>query len=58
MSRKCPVCGSKQSDIIREIRMELPLECHLPRSYNVVSCKYCGSCYADTSARLEDYDVV
>lgn len=56
MSRKCPVCGSKQSDIIREIRMELPLECHLPRSYNVVSCKYCGSCYADTSARLEDYD--
>lgn len=56
MSRKCPSCGSKQPDIIKEIRMELPLEYHLPRRYNVVSCKCCGSCYADTSARLEDYD--
>lgn len=56
MSRKCPACGRNQSNIIREIRMELPMECHLPRRYNVVSCKCCGACYADTSARLEDYD--
>lgn len=56
MSRKCPTCGSTQPNIIREIRMELPMECRLPRSYNVVSCKCCGTCYADTSAQLEDYD--
>lgn len=56
MSRKCPACGSTQSNIIREIQMELPLEFHLPGRYNVVVCERCGMCYADTSAQLEDYD--
>ena len=56
MSRKCPACGNTQKSIIRKIQMELPAELHLPTQYNVVSCDRCGLCYADTSARLEDYD--
>lgn len=56
MPRKCPVCESTQSNIIKEIQMELPAELRLPWRYNVVSCENCGMCYADTSAQLEDYD--
>lgn len=56
MERICPVCGSEQSDVIRQIRMIVPKNVPLPNQYDIVSCTRCGFCYADTSATKEDYD--
>ena len=57
MSRPCPVCGNMLYEKIRSIHMILPQNIPLPDQYDIVSCKRCGFCYANTSARQTDYDV-
>lgn len=54
--RNCPVCGSKQASMIKEINMKVPEDYHLPESYHVVECEACGMVYADTEGTMEDYD--
>lgn len=56
MSRRCPMCGSKQYDVIELVHMQLPTRLSLPDEYQIVSCVRCGGCYANTTARQEDYD--
>lgn len=41
---------------IYHLSMNLPKEYHLPAEYDIVSCKNCGFCYADTTAAVQDYD--
>ena len=54
--RNCPVCGLDEADVITAIEMDTPDHIHLPNKYNIVCCKNCGMCYADTSASEKDYD--
>lgn len=56
MMRNCPICGGKKGEPIKRIYMTLPEGITLPGQYDIVSCAGCGFCYADTSAKKEDYD--
>lgn len=56
MMRNCPICGSGKSEAIKRIYMTLPEGIALPGQYDIVSCSECGFCFADTSAKKEDYD--
>ena len=56
MMRNCPVCGGRKGEAIKRIYMTLPEGTILPEQYDIVSCTECGFCYADTSAKKEDYD--
>lgn len=57
MARPCPVCGSMLHEKIKSIQMTLPQNVPLPDQYNIVACKQCGFCYANTSAKQADYDI-
>lgn len=54
--RNCPVCSLDEAYVITAIEMDIPDHIHLPDKYNIVCCKNCGMCYADTSASEKDYD--
>ena len=54
-SRCCPVCGCRIVNRIFSLRMRLD-DLGLSNEYNVVSCDYCGMCYANTTATESDYD--
>lgn len=55
-NRICPVCGEKQSKLIKGIDMMVPESYRLPGHYDVVVCETCGLVYADTKASMEDLD--
>ena len=55
VSRNCPVCGCRVVEELFPINLDL-CNTPLPDHYNVVACDYCGMCYADTSASLQDYE--
>lgn len=57
MVRSCPVCGSMLHEKIKSIQMTLPKNIPLPDQYDIVACKQCGFCYADTPAKQTDYDI-
>jgi len=50
------VCNNNRVNIIKKISFDIPPEFSLPNNYNVVSCVECGFSYADTHAKMEDYD--
>lgn len=54
--RACPVCGGYNNKFIYNINMGKDIHNNLPDRYDVVSCRICGMCYADTSATLDDYN--
>lgn len=56
MARKCPACGGLEHTIIKRLQMVLPKGISLPEEYNIVACRQCGCCYADTPAAQADYD--
>lgn len=56
MERKCPICGENHKNIIEKIKLNIPKEYRLSSEYNVVSCKKCGFCFADTESNAKDYD--
>lgn len=54
-SRNCPVCGCEVVEELFPVNLDLS-NTTLPDHYNVVACDYCGMCYADTTASLQDYE--
>ncbi len=57
VNRSCPICGFQQdAEILKNIHLGELGNSKLPNSYDVVSCKKCGFCYADTTATMADYD--
>ena len=55
LRRKCPICKCCEGEEIYHLKMMLPREYQLPEYYNIVSCKECGFCFADTYATEQDY---
>jgi SAM-dependent methyltransferase len=54
--RICPICNQSNGTILHTQHFSLPEKSLLPSVYDVVSCNNCGFCFADTSAKQEDYD--
>lgn len=46
MVRRCPVCGTPESEKLMHIEMEIPDNVCLPKNYDVVACNKCGFAYA------------
>ena len=57
MTRRCPVCNTMESRILRHMEMEIPDNVSLPKSYDIVACSNCGFSYARTEGvTQEDYN--
>ncbi len=54
--RPCPICSTKQVEILHTQRFQMPEDSPLPDLYDVVACPGCGLVYADTPASQRDYD--
>lgn len=54
--RACPVCDTRNIQVMRVFQFALPDNYPLPDHYNVVACNWCGMVYADTEATQADYD--
>lgn len=54
--RNCFICGGTSKSVLKTIKMDIPDEYHLPKSYDVACCDSCGFCFADTAASADDYD--
>lgn len=55
--RQCEICGNGINLLpIKEIRFSLPDSYKIPSGYEIVSCRNCGFCYADTLASIDDYN--
>lgn len=58
LNRLCPVCGNcNDANRIYTCYMHNGLATFLPSTYDIIECKKCGMCYADTSATQKDYDM-
>lgn len=53
--RDCPVCGCHVAKALFPVNLDL-CNTALPDQYYVVSCDYCGMCYANTTASMQDYE--
>lgn len=56
LTRKCPICGYEQGEVLHKQKFSLPKQYELPDCYDVVSCDSCGFAFADTSASQDMYD--
>lgn len=54
--RRCPICNHDSVQRIKSVSLDIPDSFALPSDYDIVICRKCGFSYADTSARMEDYD--
>ena len=54
--RPCPVCSTREVEVIHHQRFILPAGHPLPASFDVVACPTCGMTYADTAGTASDYD--
>lgn len=54
--RNCPICNTKDIEILHSQKFELPEGHPLSAGYNVVVCSACGFVYADTAVTQADYD--
>nr|WP_297274196.1 class I SAM-dependent methyltransferase [uncultured Agathobaculum sp.] len=54
-SRNCPVCGCSVAEELFPVNLDLS-NTTLPDQYHAVACDYCGMCYADTAASIQDYE--
>ena len=54
--RKCPICKKDEKNIIKKMKFCIPKEYRISSEYNIVSCKHCGFCFADTNSTAADYD--
>jgi len=54
--RPCPICETKEVDLLHSQRFELPEGHPLSAGYDVVVCSSCGFVYADTTVTQTDYD--
>lgn len=54
--RKCPVCGCEIAERLFKIDGLKDDTEYLPDDYDVVCCKKCGFCYANTKATLDEYE--
>jgi SAM-dependent methyltransferase len=55
--RACPICGSKDVEILCNLKFKLLEAVDLPDNYDLVICNECEFVYADSSATQEQYDV-
>jgi len=55
--RPCPICGSKQVDILESLEFKLLQNVDLSPDYNLVACNRCDFIYADTKATQQQYDI-
>lgn len=56
LSRPCAVCDCKQGNVLFEQVFVLPDDSPLPRQGDVVACRQCGFCFADSPAGQSAYD--
>jgi len=54
--RICPVCVSKEGEILHTQKFILPENSPLPSEYDIVACVKCGFTYADTAVGQSGYD--
>ncbi|MDR1021732.1 MAG: class I SAM-dependent methyltransferase [Prevotellaceae bacterium] len=54
--RPCPICDSRQGEVLHTQKFLVPQEYLLPAEYDVVACTKCGFTYADTSVGQQDYN--
>lgn len=54
--RPCAVCGSKDVEVLHNLKFKLLEGVKLPDNYDIVICNTCDFVYADTSATQDDYD--
>lgn len=55
--RPCPVCRSKETEVLHKLNFKLLEGVILPDNYDIVICSRCDFVYADTSATQAQYDV-
>lgn len=55
--RYCEICNESENlDTLKHINFFLPAGYRIQSEYDVIHCKTCGFCYADTLSSIEDYD--
>lgn len=55
--RVCPICNEKNGIKLHTQKFSLPKNSVLPSDYDVVACKNCGFCFADSRATQKEYDL-
>lgn len=55
-NRARPICGSEKKKFIYDLKMKVPREYKITNYYKVVSCEFCGFCFADFDISKSDYD--
>lgn len=53
--RYCPVCASRNAELLHHQRFALPAEHPLPSRFDIVVCASCGFVFADTTGTASDY---
>ncbi|MEI0537724.1 class I SAM-dependent methyltransferase [Brachyspira pulli] len=56
LQRICPICGSKEAEILYEINFAKAKEEFIPEHYDIVACNDCGFIFNNTNWVQEDYD--
>jgi SAM-dependent methyltransferase len=54
--RNCPICATKEVEVLHTQRFELPVGHPLSKGYDLVGCTSCGFVFADTTVSQSDYD--
>lgn len=55
LNRYCPICKSKEAEILHKQKFALPEGSLLSPEYDVVSCEFCGFIYADAVGSQDIY---
>lgn len=56
VQRKCPLCGSREGDILYTQHFGVPDNSELPPISDIVCCTKCYFVYSDSSATQQEYD--
>lgn len=54
MIRRCPICNTVESTVLKHMKMELPENVCLPKEYDIVACDRCGFSYARTDGVTQE----
>ena len=57
LARDCPICNSKERDVLCAINLFPVSDELLPPSFKVVVCSRCGFCFDDIVASQKDFDL-
>lgn len=56
LNKNCPVCQTKEGELLGLLKYTMFDDSPLSNEINLVNCKYCGFVFYDTHSSQEDYD--